>query len=116
MGIGGKMMEECMKWCRDNGVLQIELDVVTTNAKAVNMYKGFGFEIVGTFPDAQENSRDAEYGEKTVLVMGNEANGISEEIENLCTRRVTIPMKGRAESLNVATAMSIMLYEISVRK
>ena len=84
--------------------------------KTFEKLKNSGFEIVGTFPDAQENSRDAEYGEKTVLVMGNEANGISEEIENLCTRRVTIPMKGRAESLNVATAMSIMLYEISVRK
>ncbi|MBE7050608.1 MAG: RNA methyltransferase [Ruminococcaceae bacterium] len=80
------------------------------------MFKSAGFEIVGTFPDAKENSRDTSYGEKVVLVMGNEANGISEDVERLCTKRVTIPMMGRAESLNVATAMSIMLYEISVRK
>ena len=67
MGIGGKMMEECMKWCRDNGVLQIELDVVTTNAKAVNMYKGFGFEIVGTMPRALRYD-DGTYADEYIMV------------------------------------------------
>lgn len=52
LGIGGKMMEECIKWCRENGVTQIELDVVTTNQRALTMYKNFGFEIVGTVPNA----------------------------------------------------------------
>ena len=78
-------------------------------------FKKAGFDIVGTFPEADEKSSAALYGEKVMLVMGNEANGISEEVESYCTRRVTIPMTGRAESLNVATAMSIMLYEIKIR-
>lgn len=51
-GIGGKMMEECLTWCRDHNIEQLELDVVTTNIRAFNMYKGFGFEIVGTIPNA----------------------------------------------------------------
>ena len=97
-------------------ILNIPIFTDENPMETFGMFKDCGFEIVGTFPDAEINSRDASYGKKTVLVMGNEANGISEDVEKLCTSRVTIPMQGRAESLNVATAMSIMLYEISVRK
>ena len=97
-------------------ILNVPIFTDDDTGKTFGMLKRSGFEIVGTFPVANENSRDASYGKKIVLVMGNEANGISDEVEKLCTRRVTIPMKGRAESLNVATAMSIMLYEISIRK
>lgn len=52
LGIGGKMMAECMTWCTEKGVTQIELDVVTANQRALTMYKNFGFEIVGTLPNA----------------------------------------------------------------
>ena len=52
IGIGGKMMEECLNWCREKGVRQVELDVVAGNEAALKMYKGFGFEITGTTPRA----------------------------------------------------------------
>lgn len=52
LGIGGKMMDECLKWCSENSILQVELDVVTTNERALNMYRSFGFEIIGTLPRA----------------------------------------------------------------
>lgn len=52
MGIGGKMMEECLKWCKDNNVTQVELDVVKNNERALKMYHNFGFEIIGTIPNA----------------------------------------------------------------
>lgn len=52
MGIGGKMMEECLKWCKVHQVSQAELDVVTNNERALKMYRDFGFEIVGTVPKA----------------------------------------------------------------
>ena len=47
----------------------------------------------------------------TVLAVGNEAHGLSPEILNLAHHTVSIPMPGKAESLNAAIAMSIMLYE-----
>jgi len=71
-----------------------------------------GFCIAGTFPKDAEPCFAKDYSGKTVLVMGNEANGIRPEIAALCTQRLTIPMQGRAESLNVATALTVMLYEI----
>ncbi len=52
MGIGGKMMEKCLKWCKDKNVTQVELDVVKNNERALKMYQSFGFEIVGTIPNA----------------------------------------------------------------
>lgn len=52
LGIGGKMMEECLRWCREHDITQMELDVVTTNERALAMYKGFGFEVTGTQPNA----------------------------------------------------------------
>jgi len=70
-----------------------------------------GFKIIGTFPSNADDAGKFEYTDKCVIVMGNEANGISEETENLCTHRVTIPMTGNAESLNVSVACGIMLYE-----
>lgn len=50
LGIGGKMMEECLAWCREKGLEQAELGVIEGNERALNMYKSFGFEIVGETP------------------------------------------------------------------
>jgi TrmH family RNA methyltransferase len=52
--------------------------------------------------------------EKAVLVVGNEANGVSKEVENLINKKITIPRFGalqQTESLNVATATAILLSE-----
>ncbi len=47
-GIGKIMMQECIYWCKENNVEQLELEVVTQNNRAISMYKSFGFEIYGT--------------------------------------------------------------------
>lgn len=47
-----------------------------------------------------------------VCIIGNEGNGISENILNLSDIRVTIPMQGRAESLNAAAAAAILMWEL----
>ena len=52
LGIGGRMMEACLNWCREHEVLQVELDVVAGNERALAMYRSFGFEPVGTAPRA----------------------------------------------------------------
>ena len=75
-----------------------------------------GFDIAGTFPDGDILSCDYSYRAKTLLVMGNEANGISDRVKEYCTVNIKIPMLGNTESLNVATACTVMLYEIMLRK
>lgn len=70
-------------------------------------------EIFGTFMDG-ENIYKKELPTSGILVMGNEANGISSEIEKLVTQKIAIPRFGnlqQTESLNVATATAIFLSE-----
>ena len=69
--------------------------------------------VFGTFMDG-ENIYQTTLPEEGIIVMGNEANGISESIEKFVTKRLTIPRFGdiqMTESLNVATATSIILSE-----
>ena len=67
--------------------------------------------IYGAYMDG-ENVKDIEINGETHLVMGNEANGISEQIEKYIGKRVTIKRIGdNTESLNVAVATSILLHE-----
>ena len=47
-----------------------------------------------------------------IMCIGNEGNGLSEELKAVCGERVTIPMNGRAESLNAATAAAILMWEM----
>ena len=67
LGIGGKMMEECIKWCKDKGVTQMELDVVKDNDKAIKMYRDFGFEITGTLPNAL-HYQDGTYADEYIMI------------------------------------------------
>ena len=50
---------------------------------------------------------------EAIIVIGNEANGISDKIQSLATQNITIPKSGEAESLNAAIATSIVLYEFN---
>jgi TrmH family RNA methyltransferase len=54
----------------------------------------------------------ANYGEKNVVLMGNEQAGLPPQIEAECDELVRIPMVGAADSLNLASAASIMIYEV----
>ena len=51
-------------------------------------------------------------GENEIAVIGNEASGMTEEIKLICDRLITIPMSGRAESLNAAAAAGIVMWEM----
>jgi len=69
--------------------------------------------IYGALLDG-ENVYKNNLSNNAVLVMGNEANGISKEVQNLITHKITIPQFGEiknTESLNVATATAILLSE-----
>lgn len=76
-------------------------------------FETYSHSILGTFMDG-ENLYKTKLPEKAVLLMGNEANGISEKLESFVTQRLSIPRMGKlqqTESLNVAMATSIILGE-----
>lgn len=60
-----------------------------------------------------ENVFRFETPEKFALVIGNEGNGVSKEVENFSTRTVRIPMQNTQESLNAAVSAGILMYLLS---
>jgi RNA methyltransferase, TrmH family len=61
------------------------------------------------------NIYSSELVRKTIIVLSNEANGVSKEILELADQRITIPGKGKAESLNVASAAAVIMAEFARR-
>ena len=70
-----------------------------------------GYNILGTNVNNGEDARNIK-DSKYALIMGNEGNGVSEEIQSLCDKNLYIKMNSECESLNVAVATSILLYEL----
>ena len=70
-------------------------------------------DIVGTQLAATEDFRARGYRAPTLLLMGSEGPGLSSELSAVCTRLVKIPMAGQLDSLNLAVATGLMLYEIA---
>jgi TrmH family RNA methyltransferase len=70
-------------------------------------------DIAGTHLDAKEDFRAGPYRAPALLLMGSEGPGLSPELSAACTRLVKIPMAGRLDSLNLAVATALMLYEIA---
>ena len=52
------------------------------------------------------------FADSSVAVIGNEGNGLTEKTVNACNHKITIPMGGKAESLNASTAASIIIWEM----
>lgn len=69
-------------------------------------------EMVGTHLDARQDFRKGAYRAPVLLVMGGEGPGLSREVTEACDRLVKIPMAGRLDSLNLAVATALTLYQI----
>lgn len=69
-------------------------------------------DTVGTHLDATDDFRSVRYRGPTLLVMGGEGPGLSDVTTAACTRLVKIPMAGRLDSLNLAVATALVLYQI----
>jgi TrmH family RNA methyltransferase len=72
--------------------------------------KGWPGSVVGTLLSADMDYRTASYSRPCVILMGPEQAGLSPSLAALCDTVVKIPMRGRADSLNLAVATGIMLY------
>ena len=71
-----------------------------------------GFQIVAATEKSRKLLYDADLRRPTAIVMGAEDKGISKEVLKLCDEQLAIPLIGHIESLNVAAAAAIMLFEV----
>ena len=78
----------------------------------ITKLKKDNYKIYGTKVDGGVNIKDTLIKKKYALVIGNEGNGVSEEVNNLCDEYLYIKMNKEVESLNAGVATSILLYEM----
>lgn len=89
--------------------------VPTEFPKALLALRRDGFRVIVSAldGDALYSRAPGSFGEKIILVVGNEAHGVSREVQSVADERVKIPMRGKAESLNAAVAAGILMYELT---
>jgi TrmH family RNA methyltransferase len=80
-------------------------------AQAVTALMGAGLQVLATTVDGEVSLDDAALDAPTAWLFGPESHGLPAELAKMATQRVHIPMPGTAESLNVASAASICLYQ-----
>ena len=78
--------------------------------KTLQEARNHQYKVIVTSLQTENSVYDIKYNKK-VVVIGNEANGVSAEIQNLADEKIKIPMLGKTESLNASVATGIVLYE-----
>lgn len=78
--------------------------------KAIEEMKQNQYKLVVTSLQTENKIYNINYNKK-IIIMGNEANGVEKEIQDIADEKVKIPMLGKTESLNVSIATGIILYE-----
>lgn len=86
--------------------------IYDSDLSLVQKLRKVGFKLVTSSLDCDKNFYDLDLKEKIIISVGNEGNGISAEVYDVCDLKIKIPMPGGAESLNAAIAAAIMMYEV----
>jgi TrmH family RNA methyltransferase len=69
--------------------------------------------VIGTLLTATVDHKNADYVKPSLILMGNEQQGLPPELAAACDVNVKIPMRGRADSLNLSVATGIMIYTVT---
>ena len=80
--------------------------------RVIEKLKSKNIPIYTTNVNGGENIKNINSTDSYGLIMGNEGNGVKDEISALADRKIYIPMNSKVESLNVSVAASILLYEL----
>lgn len=91
-------------------IFRIKIIIVEDLVKTLKEIKKHKFKIVATSLQTDKSIYDVDY-DKKVIVIGNEANGVSKEVLETSDIKAKIPMLGKTESLNASVATSVILYE-----
>ena len=91
-------------------IFRIKIIEVENLAQAIKEMRKHHFKLMVTSLQTKNSIYDIDFYKK-ILVIGNEANGVSKEIQDFADYKVKIPMLGKTESLNASVATGIMIYE-----
>lgn len=85
-------------------------------AETISRLKYGNVATIGADPHSTTSCIELAGYRRSAIIIGNESQGINNDVSSILDHNVRIPMPGRAESLNAGIAASIMMYEFSVRK
>jgi TrmH RNA methyltransferase len=100
----------------EGGLEQLEVHAVKDVAAFLGGLAAAGYEVVGAATRGGQLGKNVVPAKPVALVLGNEERGLAPDVEQACTRLVTIPGSGRVESLNVSVAAAIVLWELVGKK
>lgn len=92
------------------GIFRVNVIQSNDLVQTLDEIKKQGFEVIVTSLETEDSIYDVDYTKK-VIVIGNEANGVSVPVQEIADKKVKIPMLGKTESLNASVAAGIMIYE-----
>ncbi|NLM06078.1 MAG: RNA methyltransferase [Tissierellia bacterium] len=95
-------------------IFRVSLYKLENSIEKVSFLKEKGYKTYGAVVDGGKALSEISFADKNLIVIGNEANGISEELLGQVDEGLTIEMKGTQESLNAAVAASIIMYSVSL--
>ena len=78
----------------------------------ITKLKKMGISFYAAHLKGKKSYKDIKYSDKSAILVGNEARGLSNEVAELADNYVIIPMSGKVESLNAAVAAALMMYEV----
>lgn len=94
-------------------VFRLPLFMADDMAFAAAQLNAQGFVTLAAVPDEEARKvTELRFQKSTVIVVGNEGNGLTQEAIAACSGTVTIPMLGRAESLNASASAAILMWEM----
>jgi TrmH family RNA methyltransferase len=90
---------------------RLKMNVCDNPVKLIKEYQQQGVQVIATTANAAKLYWDLDFSSPSLILMGNEGNGLSLELINLADEQVKIPLLKEVESLNVAIATALLLYE-----
>ncbi len=81
-----------------------------TLVKTLKAFKRDGAGLYTLSSHAKASYKEQKYGAKTIFVLGNESEGVSKAVEEICNKSIAIPMRRGVESLNVAVTASLLAF------
>lgn len=88
----------------------LPVERIVNSARSIEELQGDGFWAHAVVPGG-DPAWEVDLTGKVLLCLGGEEKGLRQRTESLCDRRIGLPMRGRVESLNLATAAAAVLYE-----
>lgn len=93
-------------------IFQMPIIYIHNTAQELQLFKKNGYTIYGAHPHSKSiDIQNVQLHNKSCIILGAEGHGISEEVLALCDEFVMIPMKEGVDSLNVASASAVLLWE-----